>query len=378
MSDLAIRGGTVLLPDGTQAALDVACTDGAIEGLDTTAEATVEIDATGALVLPGIVDVHGDAFERAIMPRPTVFMPVARAIAETRPQLLAAGITTAFISVTDGWEPGLRSRSRLRDLVTELRAPAAADKPPRLEIHVRHERCNTDDIEELLGWIDDGSISMLSYNDHTPGGIKLVTGLSDSRVHRSGIERHELQALQDEAIARRPEGLAQETRLADAARTAGIATASHDADDTDDLARDLDLGVAFVEFPTSIELAHEYRRHDRPVLLGAPNLVRGGSHLGNLSVRDAWEAGAADLLCSDYHYPSLLQAPFTLVELGADLGDAWATVSATPARVSGRTDRGAIEPGRLADLIVVEPPEGHRDARVRAAVVDGRVALLAP
>lgn len=368
----------MLLADGTLTPGDVRCADGLIDAVGPSLAGRDGVDATGALVLPGIIDIHGDAFERAIMPRPTVFMPVSRAIAETRPQLLAAGITTAFISVTDGWEPGLRSRDRLRELVDELAAGSTADRVPRLEIHVRHERCNVDDLDELLAWIERGAIRMLSFNDHTPGGIKLVHGLSESRVLRSGVDRDTLEALQADAIARRPVGLEQEHRLGAAARTAGIATASHDPDDADDLARDLALGVAFAEFPTSIELARDYRANGISVLLGAPNLVRGGSHLGNLSVRDAWAAGVADILCSDYHYPSLLLAPFTLVALGATLADAWATVSTTPARVAGLDDRGRIDVGARADLVVVEPPSGGRDPRVRAVVVDGRVALLAP
>ncbi|GJM39589.1 MAG: hypothetical protein DHS20C19_29560 [Acidimicrobiales bacterium] len=305
-------------------------------------------------------------------------MPAARSCGRTSARARWTVITTAFVSVTDGWEPGLRSRARLRELVDAMAAPASRARPPRLEVHVRHECCNTEDLDELVAWIESGAVRMLSYNDHTPGGIKLVTGLSDVRVQRSGMTREALQALQDQAIERRPEGQAQERKLAAVARAAGASTASHDADDEEDLARDLELGIAFAEFPTSIALAHDYRAHDIPVLLGAPNLVRGGSHLGNLAVRDAWEAGVADMLCSDYHYPSLLQAPFSLVALGAALADAWATVSATPARVAGLSDRGAIERGRTADLVVVEPPTDDHDARVRAVVVDGRVAMLSP
>ncbi len=378
MNRLVIKGGNVLLADGATERTDVACDGATIASVSPIATGDTEIDATGALVLPGIIDVHGDAFERAIMPRPSVFMPVARAVAETRGQLLAEGITTAFLSVTDGWEPGLRSRERLRDLVDELATDGSVDRPPRLEVHVRHETCNTDDFEELLAWVSTRKVSMVSYNDHTTGGIKLVKGLSDQRVQRSGVSRDELQDLQDEAISRRPDGQTQETRLAEVAADAGVATACHDPADDEDLARDLRLGVRFAEFPVSIELAHEYRTHDIPVLPGAPNLVRGGSHLGNLSVADAWAAGAADLLCSDYHYPSLLQAPFVLMDMGVPLAEAWATVSATPARVAGLDDRGAIETGRLGDLIVVEPATASCDARVRAAIVDGRVAMLAP
>lgn len=378
MTSLLLRGGDALLADGTVHQVDVAIDGSAIASVGEVAAADTVVDATDALVLPGIVDIHGDAFERAIMPRPGVIMSVERALADVRSQLLAAGITTAFVSVTDGWEPGLRSRARLRELVAAISAPLARTRPPRLEVHVRHECCNTEDLDELIGWIESRAVRMLSYNDHTPGGIKLVKGLSDIRVQRSGVTRDELQALQDQAIERRPAGQAQQRQLAAVARAAGAATGSHDADDDEDLARDLQLGVGFAEFPTSVALAHEYRAHDIPVLLGAPNLVRGGSHLGNLAVSDAWEAGVADMLCSDYHYPSMLQAPFSLVALGASLAAAWATVSATPARVAGLADRGAIEKGRTADLVVVEPPTDGRDARVRAVVVDGRVALLAP
>lgn len=375
---LAIRGGSVLRSDGSTPRTDLSCRDGMIVDIGEVGSADVEIDATGALVLPGLVDIHGDGFERALMPRPGVFVGVAAAIAESRTQLLAAGITTAYISVTDGWEPGLRSRATLRRLVEELATTDPGGVGPRLELHVRHERCNTDDIGELVGWIDDGSVSMLSYNDHTPGGIAMVAGISELQVKRSGIEREELERCRDAAIERREVGRAHELRLAETAHAADIATASHDGSSDDDLERDLALGVDVAEFPLSIELAARYREKGIAILLGAPNLVRGSSHLGNLSVRDAWSAGVADLICSDYHYQSMLHAPFVLTGLGASLADAWHTVSRGPAVAVGRGDRGVLEPDARADVIVVEPPTGERPARVRAVVVDGRLASLTP
>ena len=375
---LAIRGGAVLCPDGSTPAADVFCRDGKIVGVGEVGATDIAIDATGALVLPGMVDIHGDGFERALMPRPGVFVNVAAAVAESRNQLLAAGITTAYLSVTDGWEPGLRSRAMLRRLVEEL-ADSRPDEPgPRLELHVRHDRCNTDDIDELVGWIEDGSISMLSYNDHTPGGIAMIGDVSELQVKRSGLPRDELERCRREATQRRELGRAHEVRLAEAAHAAGIATASHDGSSDDDLARDLALGVDIAEFPLSIELAERYRDKGIAVLLGAPNLVRGSSHLGNLSVRDAFAAGVADLICSDYHYQSMLHAPFVLTTLGAPLHEAWHVVSRGPAMAVGRDDRGVLENGACADVIVVEPPSADRPARVRAVVVDGRLTSLTP
>ncbi|MEZ5244868.1 MAG: alpha-D-ribose 1-methylphosphonate 5-triphosphate diphosphatase [Acidimicrobiales bacterium] len=376
---LTIRGGTVLLPAGSTERTDVVCRGPVVESVGRHGAAgTVDIDAAGALVLPGLVDIHGDGFERTVMPRPGVFVDVAAAVAETRSHLLAAGITTGYVSVTDGWEPGLRSRETLRDLVAALRGSSTERWGPELRLHVRHERCNTDDIDELLGWIADGSITMLSYNDHTPGGIAMVEGITELQVKRSGLGQDALEAEQRAAVARRELGRVQEERLARAAHDASIATASHDASSDTDLRRDLALGVDIAEFPLSIELAQRYRDAGIAILLGAPNLVRGHSHLGNLSVRDAWEAGVADLICSDYHYQSMLHAPFVLTSLGASLHEAWHTVSRGPAEAAGLYDRGVIEAGARADLIVVEPPESSRPARVRAVVVDGRLAALTP
>ena len=375
---LTIANGSVLLPDGALESVDVNCGDGVIIGTGECLVDALVIDATDALVLPGLVDIHGDGFERTLMPRAGVLVGFDAAVGETRSQLLAAGITTAFISVTDGWEPGLRSRDSLRKLIAVLDRPTSQSRVPRLELHVRHERGNIDDLDELIGWIDNGAIRMISYNDHTPGGIAMVSELSEMQVKRSGVDRSELERRRAAAVGAREEGLQQEHQLSAACQAAGVATASHDASSGDDLARDLELGVAIAEFPLSIELARQYREAGIPILLGAPNLVRGQSHLGNLSVRDAWSAGVADLICSDYHYQSLLQAPFVLEQLGSSLGDAWHTVSRGPAEAAGMKDRGRIEPGALADLIVVEPPRDGEPARVRAAVVGGRVASLTP
>ncbi|MEM9042839.1 MAG: alpha-D-ribose 1-methylphosphonate 5-triphosphate diphosphatase [Actinomycetota bacterium] len=328
------------------------------------------IDVGHRLVLPGMIDVHGDAFERAVMPRGGVSIDYDLALSANDVQLLGAGITTAYLSATDSWEPGLRSRAALVELIDACARRATA--APRIEVHVRHERGNTESIEQLEEWIADGVVTLLSYNDHTAFPV------SAGQVDRSGLPRDEFDELHARAIANLPQGATQERRLADVARAASCATASHDADTLDDLQRDLDLGIAMAEFPTTIDLARRYRGEGIAVLLGAPNLVRGTSHIGNLSVREAWAAGAGDLLCSDYHYPSLLAAPFCLVANGlASMGEAWRAVSTVPATVAGLDDRGRVAVGQLADLVVVEAPESGAP-RVRQAIVGGETAFVGP
>ncbi|MEZ5279370.1 MAG: alpha-D-ribose 1-methylphosphonate 5-triphosphate diphosphatase [Acidimicrobiales bacterium] len=372
MTDLAIRNGLVLIPSqGEPQRGEVVIESGVVRatGSSLATRAVDEIDASGALVLPGIVDVHGDAFERSIMPRGGVNIDVADALDDNDAQLLAAGITTAFISVTDSWEPGLRSRDVLRSII---KAPPG--RGPERRIHVRHERCNTDDFTELTDWIRGGEIHMLSFNDHTPGAIAHTDWVDPARAARAGVSTDEFVELMHQAVERRAHGLEQELVLASVCREAACPAGSHDSGSDADFDRDIALQVSFAEFPLNMDLAKRYIDAGIHVLAGAPNLVRGTSHLGGVSAREAISCGAADMLCSDYHYPSVLRAPFVLARLGlCTFEQAWSFVSEAPAAVAGLVDRGRIEEGAAADVIVVEPPADGAGARVRAVVVGGEV-----
>lgn len=332
------------------------------------------IDAGGALVAPGLIDLHGDAFERSLMPRGGVFADVDLALADNAAQLAASGISTAFLSATDSWEPGLRSRDTLRSLVDRL---GCHQHGPEVLLHVRHETTNTEGFEELTGWVTSGAVAMISVADHTPGAIT-PTGARPSplQLQRSGCSVEEFQSLTDAAIERRTAGAAQDHALCSVAQGAGRTTASHDGSSVDDVQRDIKRSVAMAEFPTSVEVAQAYRRAGLTVMFGAPNLVRGGSHLGNLSVRDALQPSAGDVVCSDYHYPSLLQSPFAAVAEGlCDLPTAWRTVSSAPAAAAGLTDRGSLEPQRRADVVIVD--DASHPPRVRQLIVAGRVVYQA-
>jgi alpha-D-ribose 1-methylphosphonate 5-triphosphate diphosphatase len=336
------------------------------------------LDATGCLVLPGMVDLHGDAFERSIMPRPGVRFDLGLALDDNDAQLTVAGITTSLLSLTDSWEPGLRSRSTMLDVIAAVEGRRGARPGPDVLTHVRHERCNTADFDQLTELVSSGLVRLLSYNDHTPDDSHTANAPTATQLARSGVSADQLLDMQEAAIGRRHLGKQHERHLAAVCDAAKCPTASHDASTRADLERDLALGVTIAEFPLSIPLAQEYRSEGIAVMLGAPNLVRGGSHLGNLQVSEAWAAGAADILVSDYHYPSLLQAPFELERLGlATLADAWQAVSTRPAELAGLTDRGRLLAGQRADIVVVEPPRANNGrwlpAKVRAVVADGHI-----
>jgi alpha-D-ribose 1-methylphosphonate 5-triphosphate diphosphatase len=342
------------------------------------APARTVIDATGLDVLPGIIDVHGDAFERAISPRPGVMLPMGIALAELDAQLLAAGITTAYLAITLSWEAGLRSRStyeKLRDAV--LARPAGS--VPDLKIHVRFEAHNLDCLDLILADIAAGHIDMLSFNDHTPSILKK---LPDPRAVAKMVERAGQTYDQFCEDARRAgaftlEAVAEGRRkLAAAGRAAGIAMASHDDGSIEDRTAFRELGAKISEFPITLEVAEYAVAHGEPTVMGAPNVVRGGSHMGWHGAEDLVKRGSCSVLCSDYHYPSLLQAVYRLTRNGsATFDNSVALVTQNAAAMSQLTDRGSLKVGQRADIVLVEPGPLPR---VVATIVAGRVAYMAP
>jgi alpha-D-ribose 1-methylphosphonate 5-triphosphate diphosphatase len=375
----AITGARVLTPDGW---LDDGCVvwrNGVIEEVraGSAPAGVTALDATGATLLPGIVDIHGDAFERHITPRAGVHFDVAMGLHSNDGALIASGITTFFYSITDGFEPGPRSRDTTRRTLEHLEASR-----PRLRadtrVHIRHEVVATEGFDELLGWLRDGRVGLLSINDHLPPldnpdkRARYLYGL-DRRVSMTEAEK---EAFLARLQASRPVGAAQVGDLAEAARRAGVPLASHDDATPADLERSLALGVAIAEFPMTMDMAHAFRARGVHVLMGAPNLVRGGSHVSGVSVREALAEGAVDCLCSDYHYPSLFRAPFLLEHLGImDLARGWSLVSGAPAHAAGLGGRkGAIAPGADADLLLVEVPDGLVSGLV-GTIVGGKWVL---
>jgi len=358
-----IRNVHLLMSDGWQKDTCLQVTDGVITAIGNDvvdAEAEV-IDAAGGYLLPGIIDLHGDAFERHITPRAGTLFPLELALAANDASLVANGITTFYYSITDGFEPGPRSRETVRKLLLSLE-----ELMPRFscqaKVHIRHEKVNTEGHEELTDWLRNGRVHMLSLNDHLPqldnerAVKRYLAGLQRRVTMDDDTTQEFLSSLQ----GRRELGEEQTRALASLALASGVSLSSHDDHGLEDVARNIQLGTAIAEFPMDAETAQESRQAGISVLMGAPNLVRGGSHVGAISVRDAIAAGLVDILCSDYHYPSLFTAPFVTAQQNLlPLADAWKIVSENPARAAGMGDlKGQIAPGYDADLLLLSALDG--------------------
>jgi len=372
--DFHITGGHVLL-DGALAAASVTLAGGRIAGIDAPAPAGARrIDARGLLVLPGIVDLHGDAFERQMQPRPGVNFPTDLALADTEMQLLGNGITTAFHGVTLSWEPGLRGLAAWQSLTAALNAQSWVCD---MRLHLRWEAFNLDALDIALADIAAGRVGLLAFNDHTPEILpKLEEPAKAAKyAERAGVSVAELRAIGERAASRHGEVDAATDRIAAAARAAGIPMASHDDDSI--AGRDLfrARGARISEFPMTEAIARAARAAGDWVAMGSPNVVRGGSHLGWASAAALAEAGVCSVLTSDYFYPCLARAPFVLARRGVlDLASAWALVSANPAAAGGLTDRGRIAAGLRGDLVLLATTG---DApRVVATLAGGRLAFL--
>lgn len=351
--NVMISNGTVLRSDGAEKA------DLSIEGGRFAAgggrPATV-IDAEGLLALPGIVDIHGDGFERHLMPRPGVRFDVSLALRDTDRQLVANGITTAFHGVTVSWEPGLRSAeaaSEVIEAIWALRDQFACDT----RLHIRWETFALDQLPSVLHWLALAPRPIVALNDHTTGSVLkgTIARKLPQMAERSGLSQDAYKALLDSVWARRDAVPSAIEGLARAAAEGGNVLLAHDEASPDERLRFRALGARSSEFPLTLDTAAEARKFGEHVILGAPNVVRGGSHNGALDATDAIRAGLCTCLASDYHYPSPLHAAFKLA--GPDLAElhaAWQLVSANPASAAGLDDRGSIATGKRADLLLVD------------------------
>jgi alpha-D-ribose 1-methylphosphonate 5-triphosphate diphosphatase len=367
-----IAGGTVLA-DGALAAADILLADGMIAGFDiSTPPDALTFDARGLLVLPGIVDLHGDAFERQMQPRPGINFPIDLALAETEMQLLGNGVTTAYHGVTLSWEPGLRGLEAWRSLSGALFARTWTCD---MRLHLRWEAFNLDALDVALDDIGGGRVGLLAFNDHTPEIMPRLDNPAKAAAYaaRAGVTVDALRRIGERAAAREAEVGPALDRMAAAARTAGIPMASHDDESVP--ARDAfrARGARISEFPMSEGVARAAHAAGDFVAMGSPNVVRGGSHMGWASAAALAEAGICTVLTSDYFYPCLLRAPFVLSARGKmALPEAWALVSANPAAAAGLSDRGTLAAGRRADVLLVAVESGV--PRLVATIVAGQGA----
>ncbi|MCP4620619.1 MAG: alpha-D-ribose 1-methylphosphonate 5-triphosphate diphosphatase [Bradyrhizobium sp.] len=377
VTDIFIEAGRALLGEEFEdVSLRTAGSDIGSVGSDRS-HGALAIDARGLTVLPGIVDLHGDAFERQMMPRPGVDFPIDVALVDSDRQAIANGITTVFHATTWSWEPGLRSGDNARKLlnaIEDLRPRLAADT----RFHLRHETYNLDAEGEIVEWLSDGRIDLLAFNDHMDATVAdLAKPQKRNRmVERTGLSSQGFDALVERVVARADDVPPSIARLAAAARAAGVKMLSHD-DDTPQMRQAFRAqGVAIAEFPVNEETAREAAEAGDFIVFGAPNVVRGGSHTGWTKAADMIEKGLCSVLASDYYYPAQLLAAFRLAVDGVlPLAHAWQLISVAPAHAAGLADRGKLAAGQRADIILVDDETPLRP-RIVAVIAAGRLVHL--
>lgn len=371
-STTTLKGGMVLSPNGELETRDLNIVDGTI--VDATPRNAREIDCSGYHVLPGIVDVHGDAWEAVVHPRPGVDIDLSVAMRSVDRQLVSHGITTAYHGLTLSWEPGPRSLDagrRFMDGLERLHPYFISDH----RVQIRWETFAHDAIDDVLRWMGQSPQPALAFNDHTSGTLDALKDGADPKLEkyarRTGHTVEEYLELARPIAARAPDVPDKIRYVAEAARSHNVPILAHDEVMLDQRLENRALGMSVSEFPMTTAVAADATAHGEHVVMGAPNVIRGGSHLGNLSAQGAVEDGICTILASDYYYPSQLVAMERLVTQGVKpIEEAWDLISKNPAESMGLTDRGGLESGLRADVVVVECSNPWR---VVHTIAEGRV-----
>ncbi len=368
--ECCFTGARVLRPDGWDKG--ELCISG---GLVSDASVARQVDLSGYDILPGIVDAHGDGFERHMAPRRGALRERDAGMVACAAELAANGITTAILAQFWSWEGGMRG-PEFAEEVFESASLVSGTVPIDLRLQLRLETHYLDSFAQAEEAIERFGISYVVFNDHLPHK-RLAEGRRPPRLTGQALKSRRnpedhlrlMQGLHDRA-AEVPAAMdALCARLA----ARDVLMGSHDDQTAAARLEWRARGVCVSEFPETAEAAQAARDASEPIVLGAPNVVRGASHAGNVSAQDLIAAGLCDALASDYHYPAPARAAWRCAELGLlDEGAAWGLVSAGPARLLGLVDRGTLEPGKRADLVVMDP----ETRRIVATIAGGQIAWL--
>lgn len=334
-------------------------------------------DFEGDWLIPGIVELHTDHLENHYAPRPRVRWNPLASVQAHDAQVAASGITTVFDALRVGMDHDAElGNEDMRQLADAIEAGVAGDRFRADHfIHLRCEVSAADALEGFSMFEADSRVRLASLMDHTPGQ-RQFTSLEHYKVYYIGRNGGTEDAFREMVERRVALSTAYSDRhraeISARCREAGIVLASHDDATAAHVREGIDHGVTVAEFPTTFEAAEAARAGGLSILMGAPNLVRGGSHSGNIAARDLLERGLLDILSSDYIPFSLLHGAFMVSgENGpVSVPQAIATVTLNPARAAGLDDRGAIEIGRRADLVRVRLD--HEVPLVRSVWREGR------
>ena len=402
MNTATVIEGATLVLDGQLEKASLRFENGVITGIDGSRDGATVIEGNGHLLAPAFIDIHGDAFERQLMPRPGTMFPVDAALLETDRQLAANGIATAYHALTLSWEPGLRSVGMGRAVFEAL-----TKLQPRLlvenRLQLRWESFCFEAVDLIRDALHGEFTPSVAFNDHTSmamldSSVTMqerpfefspdfpVVDFADpafrarmsERAKREKMSLDEMIALLASIWERRPQVPAVIDAVANLGRAAGAPMLSHDDSQLETRDYFRGQGARISEFPMNRRVAVAAREAGDRIVFGAPNAARGGSHLGSSpSVAQMVREGLCDILASDYYYPAMLIGLARLVADGVGTVETlWPLVSGNPAQALGLQDRGEIAIGKRADLVLVDwPAEGT--PVVHRTWVAGRTAYSA-
>jgi len=359
MPEIALTGCRIVTPDEVVEG-SLLLRDGMIAAIDSGGSSVPgALDCGGDFIMPGMIELHTDNLDKHIAPRPKVHWPAESAVVAHDAQIATAGITTVFDSVSIG--DVNHSSDRLRTLTDMVEGLVSCQQQDMLRVeHFLHLRCEISHAGLLmhLGHLaETPSLRLLSLMDHTPGQRQFADLAQYETYYKNKyqLSDSELEAFIARCRADREEhGDTNRAAVIELSRRRGIKLASHDDATPAHAAEAAEAGAVVAEFPTTFDAAHALRDHAIDILTGAPNMVRGKSHSGNVSALALAERGLVDILSSDYVPASLLSATFKLVEeLDYTLPQAVRLSTYNPAEAMALDDRGRIEIGRRADLVRV-------------------------
>lgn len=338
------------------------------------------LDADGGLIAPGFVDIHSDYIETVVSPRPTAMMDFNIGLRESERILITHGITTMFHSLSlykeqDFGVKAIRQPKHANRLIEAINATHTSDHMIRHRVHARFEIDNVEMVEQVKEHIRNGKIHLISFMDHTPGQgqyrnleiyKKTIAGyseLTDAEAEAVIVKRQSKEKITFEQIA----------EMAEVALEYGLAVASHDDDSIEKLELVKRLGTTISEFPITSEVADAAHDAGLWTIAGAPNILLGGSHTGNLSAAQGIQEGNISILCSDYYPAALIHAIYIMHrEHGISLARMFRMLTINPARaVKMDHEIGSIEEGKKADLLLIKTKDNY--PAITSVMIDGKI-----